>query len=113
MGVGRANSLPTSINSPQRALAEWVESEVFDKIDYLQPSDALATYCEHIAVQISKVLAGKRVLVTGGGAWNDYLLGRIEFGVELERPEKEVVDFKEAIILHSLLICVLPGRTTY
>jgi len=98
------NSLPYFDKKPPKSLgAEWVESQVFDKIDYLQPSDALATYCEHIALQISKVLAGKRVLVTGGGAWNDYLLGRIKaYGVELERPEKEVVDFKEAIIFALL-----------
>ena len=98
------NSLPYFDKKPPKSLgAEWVESQVFDKIDYLQPSDALATYCEHIAIQIATALKGKHVLVTGGGAWNDYLLGRIKaYGVELERPEKEVVDFKEAIIFALL-----------
>jgi anhydro-N-acetylmuramic acid kinase len=106
------NSLPYFDKKPPKSLgAEWVESQVFDKIDYLQPSDALATYCEHIALQISKVLAGKRVLVTGGGAWNDYLLGRIKaYGVDLERPEKEVVDFKEAIIFALLAYLRFTGK---
>ena len=106
------NSLPYFEQEPPKSLgAEWVEAKVLGKIDYLQPSDALATYCEHIALQISKVLAGKRVLVTGGGAWNDYLLGRIKaYGVELERPEKEVVDFKEAIIFALLAYLRFTGK---
>jgi len=106
------NSLPYFEQEPPKSLgAEWVEAKVLDKVDYLQPSDALATYCEHIAIQISTILEGKRVLVTGGGAWNDYLLGRIEaYGVELERPEKEVVNFKEAIIFALLAYLRFTGK---
>ena len=106
------NSLPYFEQEPPKSLgAEWVEAQVLGKIDYLQPSDALATYCEHIALQISKVLAGKRVLVTGGGAWNDHLLQRIEaYGVNLERPEKEVVNFKEAVIFALLAYLRFTGK---
>ena len=106
------NSLPYFEQEPPKSLgAEWVEAKVLDKVDYLQPSDALATYCEHIAIQISNILEGKRVLVTGGGAWNDYLLGRIEaYGVKLERPEKEVVNFKEAVIFGLLAYLRFTGK---
>lgn len=106
------NSLPYFEQEPPKSLgAEWVEAKVLDKVDYLQPSDALATYCEHIAIQISNILEGKRVLVTGGGAWNDYLLGRIEaYGVKLERPEKEVVNFKEAVIFALLAYLRFTGK---
>ncbi|HCP40818.1 MAG TPA: anhydro-N-acetylmuramic acid kinase [Cryomorphaceae bacterium] len=106
------NSLPFFSQKPPKSLgAEWAEAKVFEKIDYLLPSDALATYCEHMAVQISAVLIGKKVLVTGGGAWNDYLLKRIEeYGVELDRPEKEIVNFKEAIIFALLTYLRLTGK---
>ena len=106
------NSLPYFEQEPPKSLgAEWVEAQVLGKIDYLQPSDALATYCEHIAIQIATALKGKHVLVTGGGAWNDYLLQRIEaYGVKLERPEKKVVNFKEAIIFALLAYLRFTGK---
>ncbi len=114
------NSLTYYDKKPPKSLgAEWVEAHVFNIIDYLSPADALATFCEHIAMQIGAVLANKRTLVTGGGAWNDYLLERIRhYGVELVRPDKDIVNFKEAIIfalLAQLRIEEKPnvlGRTT-
>lgn len=106
------NSLDYFELAPPKSLgAEWVEEHVLGKIDYLQPGDALATYCEHIAIQVAAVLKGKKVLVSGGGAWNDYLLGRMEeYGVELVRPKKEVVDFKEAIIFALLAYLRFTGQ---
>ena len=57
------------------------------------------------------MLKGKKVLVTGGGAWNVYLIGRIaEYGVELVRPEKELVNFKEAIIFALLAYLRFTGQ---
>ena len=114
------NSLTYYDKKPPKSLgAEWVEAHVFNIIDYLIPADALATFCEHIAMQIGTALANKRTLVTGGGAWNDYLLERIRhYGVKLVRPDKDIVNFKEAIIfalLAQLRIEEKPnvlGRTT-
>lgn len=106
------NSLDYFEWAPPKSLgAEWVEEHVLEKIDYLPPADGLATYCEHIAMQVGDVLKGKKVLVTGGGAWNDYLLGRMEeYGVELVRPDKEVVNFKEAIIFALLAYLRFTGQ---
>ena len=106
------NSLDYFELAPPKSLgAEWVEEQVREKIDYLSPTDGLATYCEHIAIQVATVLKGKKVLVTGGGAWNDYLLGRMEdYGVDLVRPTKEVVDFKEAIIFALLAYLRFTGQ---
>ena len=106
------NSLDYFELAPPKSLgAEWVEQHVCEKIDYLPPAEGLATYCEHIAMQVAEVLKGKKVLVTGGGAWNDYLLGRMEeYGVVLIRPEKEVVNFKEAIIFALLAYLRFTGR---
>ncbi|MEC8457959.1 MAG: anhydro-N-acetylmuramic acid kinase [Bacteroidota bacterium] len=98
------NSLTYYDKKPPKSLgAEWVEAHVLNIIDYLLPADALATFCEHIAMQIGAVLENKRTLVTGGGAWNDYLLDRIRhYGVGLVRPDKDIVNFKEAIIFALL-----------
>lgn len=74
----------------------------------LSVEDYLATLVEHIAIQIAAgigVKEGQRVLVTGGGAKNDYLVSRIKAyakGVLFERPSDEVIDYKEAIIFGLL-----------
>jgi anhydro-N-acetylmuramic acid kinase len=85
-------------------------------------ADALRTYTEHIAVQISKSIAllhsaypaatGK-CCFTGGGAHNHFLTARIrervsETGVEAVVPGHPLVDFKEALIM--ALIGVLRWR---
>jgi anhydro-N-acetylmuramic acid kinase len=78
----------------------------------LPVEDALHTYCVHIAGQIGNALqeasfglqAGQKMLVTGGGAHNDYLTGLIRkelevLGVELVVPDKGLVDYKEALVM--------------
>ena len=82
--------------------------------------DLLATYCEHIAVQVQqsfsnthRPIAPGDMLVTGGGAFNDYLIERIAsalqtFGIKPIVPEPELVQYKEALIM--ALIGVLRWR---
>jgi anhydro-N-acetylmuramic acid kinase len=79
----------------------------------LSTEDKLRTYTEHIAVQLAKhiqMIAGKeklkfgpseKMLVTGGGAFNDFLIERIRknTGVEIEVPDHELVKFKEAVVV--------------
>ena len=88
----------------------------------LSVADALRTYTEHIAEQVSRAVGGLlgtagapplRLLVTGGGAHNDFLIGRLRDlldrrGVELIVADKELADFKEALIM--ALIGVLRWR---
>lgn len=88
--------------------------------------DALRTYVEHIAIQIrnavdelaaGEAMAGERMLVTGGGAHNHFLIGRLQellslLGVEVVVPSSEtdsaLVDYKEALVM--ALIGVLRWR---
>ncbi len=81
--------------------------------------DALSSYCEHIAGQVSRAIdlfspaAGARLLITGGGAFNSYLVERIRqrllpAGIEVVIPEEKLVNFKEALIM--ALIGVLRWR---
>ena len=102
------NSLDYYSQKPPKSLArEWVEKNVFPLIDKhsLTLEDTLRTYYEHCAFQLAKVTdKGKSILVTGGGAWNKFLINRMEAlsGCTLTIPEPEVVDYKEALIFAFL-----------
>lgn len=102
------NALEYYSAKPPKSLArEWVEKSVFPLIDsYSLPlEDALRTYYEHCAFQLARVVEeGRTILVTGGGAWNKFLLSRMEAlsGCNLTVPEPEVVDYKEALIFAFL-----------
>ena len=102
------NSLDYYSQKPPKSLArEWVEKNVFPLIDKhaLPLEDTLRTYYEHCAFQLAKVTdKGKSILVTGGGAWNKFLINRMEAlsGCTLTIPEPEVVDYKEALIFAFL-----------
>jgi anhydro-N-acetylmuramic acid kinase len=89
-------------------------------------NDALRTMVEHIAVQINgsvlKMLekqppatgpAGMKLLATGGGAHNIFMMERLQAalqpaGVELVATDKDLIDYKEAVIM--ALIGVLRWR---
>lgn len=80
----------------------------------LSVTDALATYVEHIALQVARAVealgGGARMLVTGGGAHNSFLVERLRhrLGIEVVVPDKSLVDYKEALIM--ALIGVLRWR---
>jgi len=93
---------------PKSLGAEQVEQVFLPLIGHykLEVHDILSTLTEHMAFQIAKSLTTKgRVLVTGGGAYNIYLLERLKFyatGNQIEPGPKELIDFKEAIIFGFL-----------
>ena len=64
----------------------------------------LRTFTEHIAIQIGRYLQNESVLVTGGGAFNKFLMERIELysKSEIILPKSEIINFKEAIIFAFL-----------
>ncbi len=79
----------------------------------LDLKDVLHTYAEHTAMQIADILNqalldkgmdSGSVLVTGGGAFNDFLIDRIEFHsrAKIVLPEREIIEFKEALIFAFL-----------
>ncbi len=79
-----------------------------------RPHDALRTAIEHLVHQIERsvrplagpdFVAGHKGLVTGGGAWNTYLMERLRDvckDVEWRVPSPEIVDFKEALLMAFL-----------
>lgn len=88
---------------PKSLGIEWCNQHIFPKLSGLLPLDALATFTEHIAQQISAVINQyniQNILVTGGGAHNTFLIEKIKAKTEAEIiiPEKEIIEYKEALI---------------
>lgn len=100
-------------HKPKSLGNEWVEKSVLPLFKGVQARNVLATYTEHVATQIAKVVdEGKNVLVTGGGAYNEYLMERVK---ELSNanyiiPEPDLVEYKEAIIFSLLGVLRLEGE---
>jgi anhydro-N-acetylmuramic acid kinase len=96
-------------NSPKSLGKEWVLSNIDPILELYEVSeaDALRTFCEHVAVQIEKSLNDKpkgKLLITGGGVYNAFLLQCIQQQVkhELIVPDKKTIEFKEALIFAFL-----------
>jgi len=96
-------------SSPPKSLGiEWVNANVFPLINKYSDypiEDLLNTLSNHIANQISNNLNGiDKVLVTGGGTYNDYLIDIIRSRTDSEIiiPSKNIIEFKEALIFAFL-----------
>ena len=107
------NQLPFYDQAAPKSLGlEWVQAYVFPLMDasLISVESKLRTFTEHIAIQLSRQFKeGNRVLVTGGGAYNLYLLERVRRykDVELVVPASTLVEFKEALIFGLLGILKL------
>lgn len=96
---------------------EFVKEIVFPLIESFQISveDELATFTEHVALQIALALPKKygKLLVTGGGAYNDYLISRMQFHlpqIQIVIPDKKLLEFKEALIFALLGVLKLRNQ---
>lgn len=94
-------------NPPKSLGKEWMDNYFFPviKASNLSVSDNLRTAYEHIAIQIAKAAPGRgRMLVTGGGALNTFLIECLKdkCKAEIVIPEDEIIDFKEALIFAFL-----------
>ncbi len=105
------NSLPIYSGTERPSLArEWLEHVFVPLVEHASSSteDKLRTVTEHAAEQISAVINAKAkngsVLVTGGGAKNGFLMGRLSAlsNAKIIAPEIEIVDYKEALIFAFL-----------
>ncbi len=102
--LSELNALPFYHQSHPKSLGvEWCNHCIFPLFQETDPLDLLATFTEHAAIQISKVLDEnrlKKVLFTGGGTYNAYLIERIKAktDVAIIIPDKDIIDFKEALI---------------
>jgi anhydro-N-acetylmuramic acid kinase len=115
-----------NLDGPRSLGKEWVDEVFMPVLECSRAgvADKLRTVCEHIALQIAAVTkeyrkkeksavtssgtdpaAAGSLLITGGGARNDFLSGLIAEKVSpvtIVIPEEELVDYKEAIIFAFL-----------
>ncbi len=103
------NQLQFYTTKPPKSLGlEWVEAQIFPLIDQfkLEVPDILRTLVEHIAIQVTDQIESrnKSVLVTGGGALNEFLMARIQELTQatISIPEKQIIEYKEALIFALL-----------
>lgn len=119
--TGKLNTrLLTSLNDlsfykksfPKSLGFEFVKETILPLIEeYSIPvEDKLFTFIEHIAKQIMVALdhfetRNGKLLITGGGAYNDYLMKRIKENlpsIEIIIPDNKTLEFKEALIFGLL-----------
>jgi anhydro-N-acetylmuramic acid kinase len=111
--LNKLNQLDFYHAEPPKSLGrEWVEKVFMPVLNDFEitEEDKLRTVYEHIAQQIAGIIGGGtdkgggKMLVTGGGAFNAFLIELIsgKTPVELVIPAKEIVNFKEALIFAFL-----------
>lgn len=112
-----SESLLTALNSldfytkkhPKSLGFEFVKTIVLPMIEKhsISLEDKLRTFVEHISVQTSLALPKKtgRFFVTGGGAYNDFLMERMNYflpEMTFEIPDDKTIQYKEALIFGLL-----------
>jgi anhydro-N-acetylmuramic acid kinase len=107
--LAKLNAIPYYSQQPPKSLGrEFVDAEILPLFGQRTDiENLLATYYHHAAYQISKAIVGEKekgVLVTGGGAYNDYFIECMKNSTHhyIEIPSEQEIDFKEAIIFAFL-----------
>src|SRR5690554_6750189 len=104
----KLNSLDFYTKKHPKSLGfEFVKEIVLPITENNPVQETLRTFTEHIAYQISRNvrLEKSKLLITGGGAYNDFLIDRIRFYLPQTKiviPEKELIEYKEALIFALL-----------
>lgn len=87
----------------------------------LSMENMLRTFYEHAAWQISRIITARplpdgngKLLITGGGAFNKFLIERIDAlcPCEIVIPSRQIIEYKEALIfafLAALYMADTPG----
>ena len=98
-----------SQTSPKSLGIEWVNKSVFPILKNFEEDipSILHTYCHHIASEIAKNIKNDpevEVLVTGGGAFNNFLMELLQqkTTAKIVIPSSETINFKEALIFGFL-----------
>ena len=107
--LNKLNNLAYYKLSPPKSLGlEWVKENVFPIINSYEIStkNILRTFTEHVVFQISSEIEkpNEKVLITGGGAYNNFLIQRLRMlsNSNIIVPEATVIEFKEALIFGLL-----------
>lgn len=92
-------------NPPKSLGVEWCNQNIFPLLQdsELSVQELIATFTQHIADQISEILnkySVKNVLISGGGAYNKFLIKTLgaQTCAALIIPEKNIIEYKESLI---------------
>ena len=104
------NNLDFYSQKPPKSLGrEWLETCFMPVLHSFSPdiSDKMRTVAEHFAIQISETTKNTptgKMLITGGGALNRFLVERISFHSkhQIVIPDSLIINFKEALIFAFL-----------
>ena len=96
------------LTPPKSLGVEWVNSQIYPILKNFQDTpikDLMNTFSNHFAFQIAKNIGEQdQVLITGGGAYNDYLINKIKklTNSKLTIPDQNIIEYKEALIFSFL-----------
>lgn len=102
--LAQLNALSFYQQNPPKSLgSEWVFESIFPFIKNDTIENLIATFTEHVASQIAAVTNEyglNNVLVTGGGAYNTYLIESIQkkTNTQFILPAPQIIEYKEALI---------------
>ena len=105
-----------SKKNPKSLGIEFVIDKIFPMIDSYKISEeeAMATFVNHAAFQISKnINDSEKVLLSGGGTYNNNLVDILqnEYNINTYIPNKQIIDFKEALIFALLGVLRIQNKT--
>lgn len=115
------NALPYYGEPPPKSLSrEWLDEQFMPVIRGFSASgeDKLYTICVHVAQQVRRGVSslgkseGVKLLVTGGGAHNTFLVDCIkrETKLDIHVPNRGIIENKEAIIFAFLGVLKIRGE---
>jgi anhydro-N-acetylmuramic acid kinase len=102
--VERLNQLEYYQQAAPKSLGlEWVNAHVFPLLMGHSPAEIIASFTAHAAQQMAEniqKLGAKKVLLTGGGAYNHHLvqLTQKQCQAQLCVPNSQLIEFKEALV---------------
>lgn len=104
------------LQAPKSLGLEWVQKHISPLLEKTEAStvDFLHTFTEHVAIQLAHTFSeNATVLVTGGGAYNSYLLNRLKKHKKLNLviPSGELIEYKEALVFGLLGVLKLREET--
>jgi anhydro-N-acetylmuramic acid kinase len=97
--------------APKSLDNSFAVNELLPLLDNLSPEDGLATTVHHIVTQIVSAIkpyvnedTPQKMLLTGGGAHNTFLIEKIaaavkSLNIEVTVPDTTIVDYKEALAM--------------
>jgi anhydro-N-acetylmuramic acid kinase len=107
-------------NPPKSLGVEWVNDQIHTILESYQDlpiRDLMNTFSNHFAFQIAENVKDQdKILLTGGGAYNDYLIEKIKnlTNSKITIPSPKIIEYKEALIFSFLgLLKVLGINNCY